>query len=76
MKKADPISTEIIRNNKNGFLVFPCAREIAKKLDTIFKIEDFNAKIISENARNRIVKQYSQEVLSEQLLLFYNSIIS
>lgn len=69
--------SEIIEDGKSGFLVEPKnPRALAKRIKEILHLSSEEKEIISNNAMKRIKDNFSMEVILNQTLDYYKSVIS
>lgn len=69
--------SEIIEDGKSGFLVEPKnPRALAKRIKEILHLSSKEKEIISNNAVKRIKDNFSMEVILNQTLDYYKSVIS
>ena len=68
--------SEIIENGKNGYLIEPHnPQKLADKLLEILQLNTDKRKIISENAKQRIMTHFEKSVVLEQMVNYYHDVI-
>ena len=69
--------SEIIESGKNGYLIEPHnPQKLADKLLEILQLNTDKRKIISENAKQRIMTHFEKSVVLDQMVNYYHDVIS
>ena len=69
--------SEIIENGKNGYLIEPHnPLKLADKLLELLQLNTDQRKMISENAKQRIMTHFEKSVVLEQMVNYYHDVIS
>ncbi len=69
--------SEIIENGKNGYLIEPHnPQKLADKLLELLQLNADQRKMISENAKQRIMTHFEKSVVLEQMVNYYHDVIS
>ena len=69
--------SEIIENGKNGYLIEPHnPQKLADKLLELLQLNADQRKMISENAKQRIMMHFEKSVVLEQMVNYYHDVIS
>lgn len=68
--------SEIIESGKNGYLIEPHnPQKLADKLLEILQLNTDKRKIISENAKQRIMTHFEKSVVLDQMVNYYHDVI-
>lgn len=68
--------SEIIEEGKSGFLIEPHnPRQLADKIEQAFALPETEKTKISMNAKQRIQKAFSLDVITKQLIAYYEEVI-
>lgn len=69
--------SEIIENEKSGCLIEPHnPQKLADKLLELLQLNADQRKMISENAKQRIMTHFEKSVVLDQMVNYYHDVIS
>ena len=69
--------SEIIENEKSGYLIKPHnPQKLADKLLELLQLNAYKRKMISENAKERILTHFEKSIVLDQMVNYYHDVIS
>ena len=67
---------EIIENEKSGYLIKPHnPQKLADKLLELLQLNAYKRKMISENAKERILTHFEKSIVLDQMVNYYHDVI-